>query len=402
MATPNPKKNPAGHALNEREQALLDRVREFCATDVLPNCEKWEQAEDLPREIFSKAGQLGLLGITTPVELGGQGLSALAYAWIIREIGQHHAALALDIAAHNALCVGHILLAGSDAQKGRAIPRLVNGEWLGAWALTEATAGSDISGVQTTATETKAGWEISGTKIFITQGRRADILVVMATTGTTAKGKKEISAFLVAKDQVKPIRKILTYGMKSSETSEIRFDQARGELLGPRGQGQEHALTILDRGRIGIAALALGIAQGALHAACRHALGRTQFGKALAEFQAIQWLLADSATELEAAELLTLRAAAMQDQGLKTPRESAMAKLFASEAADRICNRSMQIHGGAGYSREQPIERYLRDVKLCEIGEGTSQIQRLVIARHVLNEAKAEGGPKGRQWQRHV
>jgi len=396
MATPDPKKNPDGHSLNEREQALLDRVREFCATDVLPNCEKWEQDEDLPRDIFSKAGRLGLMGINTPVDLGGQGLTVLASAWIVREIGQHHAALALDIAAHNALCVGHILQAGSDAQKRRVFPRLVNGEWLGAWALTEATAGSDISGIQTTATETKEGWEISGTKTFITQGRRADILVVMADTGTTNKGKKEISAFLVAKDQVKPVRKILTYGMKSSETSEIRFDQARGELLGQRGQGQKHALTILDRGRIGIAALALGIARGALKAACRHALRRNQFGKPIAEFQAIQWMLADSATELEAAELLTFRAAALQDQGLNTPRESAMAKLFASEAADRICNRSMQIHGGTGYSRDQPIERYLRDVKLCAIGEGTSQIQRLVIARHVLDEARAEGGARAR------
>jgi len=394
MAAPNKTTLISAFSLNERERALLNRVAEFCRTEVRPNCERWEQEEDLPREIFSQAGQLGLLGITTPIELGGQGLSTVAYALIIEEIARHHGALALDIAAHNALCVGHILRAGSDAQKRSAIPRLVSGDWLGAWALTEPTAGSDISAIQTTATEAKQGWEISGTKMFITQGRRADVLVVLAGSGTTAKGKKEISAFLVARDQVKPVRKIPTYGMKSSETSEIRFDRARGELLGQRGQGQEHALAALDQGRIGVAALAVGLARGALEAACRHALRRSQFGKAIADFQAIQWMLADSATELEAAELLTLRAAALQDQGMKTPRESAMAKLFAAEAASRICNRSMQIHGGAGYSRDHPVERYLRDAKLCEIGEGTSEIQRLVIARHVLNEAKADLTPK--------
>lgn len=394
MTAPNDKTSRFDLTLNESERILMDRVAEFCRTEVLPDCENWERDENLPREIFSKAGQLGLLGLNVPSELGGQGLSLVTSTLVIREIGQHHAALALDIAAHNALCLGHILLAGSEAQKREVIPRLASGEWLGAWALTEPTAGSDMAGIQTTALQTKEGWEISGNKTFITQGRRADVLVVLAHTGSTEKGKKEISAFLVTKDQVKPVRKIPTYGMKSSETSEIRFDRARGELLGQRGQGQEHALAILDRGRIGIAALSLGIAQGALDAACRYALERKQFGKAIAEFQAIQWMLADSATELEAAELLTLRAAALQDQGLRTTRESAMAKLFAAEAADRICNRSLQIHGGAGYSRDRPIERYLRDVKLCEIGEGTSQIQRLVIARHVLNQAKAEISPK--------
>ena len=375
---------------NEREQTFLARVTDFCRTEVLPCCEQWEKDESLPREIFSKAGKLGLLGMVVPPAFGGQGMSYVGYAQVVSELARHHAAFAMNIAAHNALCVGHLYSAGSDAQKQNCLPRLIRGEWLGAWALTESTAGSDMSGIQTTATPTPNGWEISGRKAFITQGRVADVLVVIAGTGTTAKGRKEISAFIVRKDQVKPLRKIPTYGMKSSETSEIEFDRARGELIGERGQGQEQTLAVLDRGRIGIAALAVGIARGALDAATRYALQRTQFGKALAQLQAMQWMLADSATELEAAELLTLRAATMQDEGLKTTKESAMAKLFSAEAATRICNRALQIHGGAGYSRDYPVERFLRDAKLCEIGEGTSEIQRLIIARHVLDQAKTE------------
>jgi alkylation response protein AidB-like acyl-CoA dehydrogenase len=222
--------------------------------------------------------------------------------------------------------------------------------------------------------------------MFITQGRRGDILIVLAKTGTTADGQKELSAFLVQKDQLQVVRKIPTYGMKASDTAEIRFDHARAELLGERGHGRRQALIMLERGRIGIAALALGIASAAFHAARGHAVRREQFGHRIADFQAIQWMLADSATELEAAELLTLRAAAMQDQGLRTPKESAMAKLFASEAATRVCNRALQIHGGYGYSRDLPLERYLRDVKLCEIAEGTSEVQRLVIIRQLLKE----------------
>ncbi len=376
--------------LNECDHAFMARVADFCRTEVSPFCEQWEKDENLPREIFTKAGKLGLMGMIVPPALGGRGMSYVGYALAVSELARHHAALALDIAAHNALCVGHLYLAGSDVQKQTCLPRLISGEWLGAWALTESNAGSDMSGIQTLATPTQNGWEISGRKTFITQGRGADVLVVIAATGTTAKGRKEISAFIVRKDQVKPLRKIPTYGMKSSETSEIEFDRAQGELIGERGQGQEQTLAVLDRGRIGIAALAVGIARGALQAAALYALQRTQFGKAIAQFQAMQWMLADSATELEAAELLTHRAAEMQDKGLKTTKESAMAKLFAAEAATRICNRAMQIHGGVGYSRDHPIERFLRDAKLCEIGEGTSEIQRLVIARHVLDKAKTE------------
>jgi alkylation response protein AidB-like acyl-CoA dehydrogenase len=372
--------------LNERERAFLRQAAEFCHSHVTPACEQWEKEESLPRAIFTQAGSAGLMGMISPPELGGQGLSFVAYVQVIIEVAGHYAALALDIATHNSLCIGHILTFGSEAQKQRYLPRLASGEWLAAWALTELHAGSDCGGMETTAVETQTGWELTGHKMFITQGRRGDILVVLAKTGTTADGQKELSAFLVHKEQVQVVRKIPTYGMKASDTAEIRFDHARAELLGERGQGRRQALNMLERGRIGIAALAVGIAKVALSAARGHAVRREQFGHRIADFQAIQWMLADSATELEAAELLTLRAASLQDQGLRTPKESAMAKLFASEAATRICNRAMQIHGGYGYSRDLPLERYLRDVKLCEIAEGTSEVQRLVITRQLLKE----------------
>jgi alkylation response protein AidB-like acyl-CoA dehydrogenase len=372
--------------LDERELAFLKQAAEFCRSHVASACEQWEQEEFLPREIFAQAGSAGLMGMILSAELGGQGLSFVAYAQVIIELGRHYAALALDIATHNSLCIGHILTFGSEAQKQRYLPRLASGEWLAAWALTELQAGSDCGGMETTAMETQTGWELTGQKTFITQGRRGDILVVLAKTGTAVDGQKELSAFLVQKEQVQVVRKIPTYGMKASDTAEIRFDHASAELLGERGQGRRQALIMLERGRIGIAALAVGIAQAAFQAARHHAVQREQFGHRIADFQAIQWMLADSATELEAAELLTLRAASLQDQGLRTPKESAMAKLFAAEAASRICNRALQIHGGYGYSRDLPLERYLRDVKLCEIAEGTSEIQRLVITRQLLKE----------------
>jgi len=372
--------------LNERERAFLRQAAEFGRLQVASACEQWEQEEFIPREIFTQAGDMGLMGMTLSPDFGGQGLSFVAYAQVIIELARHYAALALDIATHNSLCLGHILTFASEAQKQRYLPRLASGEWLAAWALTELQAGSDCGGMETTGVETPRGWELTGRKMFITQGRRGDILVVLAKTGTTAEGQKELSAFLVHKDQVQVVRKIPTYGMKASDTAELRFDHARAELLGERGQGRRQAIIMLERGRIGIAALAVGIAHAAFNAARQHAAQREQFGHRIADFQAIQWMLADSATELEAAELLTLRAASLQDQGVRTPKESAMAKLFASEAATRICNRALQIHGGYGYSRDLPLERYLRDVKLCEIAEGTSEVQRLVIVRQLLKE----------------
>ena len=254
--------------------------------------------------------------------------------------------------------------------------------------MTEPNAGSDTGGIETKAEAHEDHWHVNGLKHFITSGRVADLLVVIATTGRTDKGKNEISAFIMMKDQVTPVRKIHTYGMRASETSELRFENAKAEILGERGRGREQALTVLDRGRISIAALAVGIAEAAFDRANSYANERKQFGHAIGNFQAIQWMLVDSAMELEASEVMTMHAAHLQDQGANTTKESAMAKLFASESAVKICDRSMQIHGGYGYSRDLPIERYLRDAKLCTIGEGTSEVQRLVIARHVLKEAK--------------
>jgi alkylation response protein AidB-like acyl-CoA dehydrogenase len=375
--------------LNERERQFLKDVTGFCRAEVDPYCEQWEKEESLPREVFSAAGKLGLMGMLAPEKFGGMGLSFIAYVSALREVAGHFGALALNLATHNSLCIGQILAFGSPAQKERCLPRLARGEWLSAWALTEPQAGSDCGSMVTTAEQKKDGWELNGQKTFITQGSRADIFVVIAVTGTKPDGAKELTAFLVNKDQGRVVRKIPTYGMKASDTAELRFDHAKAELLGERGQGRAQALLMLDRGRISIATLALGIAEAAYDAARRHALRREQFGRAISDFQAIQWMLADSATELEAAELLIMRAAAMQDQGLKTTKESAMAKLFVAEAATRVCNRALQVHGGAGYSRDYPLERCLRDVKLCEIAEGTSEIQRMLIARKVLKEAES-------------
>jgi alkylation response protein AidB-like acyl-CoA dehydrogenase len=370
------------------EIAFLKRVEEFVAGEVAPHADAWERAEELPRKIFSKAGKIGLMGVTAPKKFGGQAHGYVAYALAIREVAKHQAALAIDIAAHNALAVGHTLRQGTAAQLRHVFPRLVNGEWLGAWALTEPEAGSDSAGVQTTATARADGsWELNGFKRYITLGRRADIAVVMAASGVTDAGKKEISAFLVERSQITPLRKVPTCGLRASETSELRLTKARGELLGERGAGQSAALACLDKGRIGVAAVSLGLARAAFDAALKHALTRKQFGKKLAEFQAMQFMLADCETELRAAEALVLQAAILATRGVRHSRESSIAKLFASEAASRICNRALQIHGGYGYTRDIPIERYWRDARLSEIGEGSSEVQRIVISRALLKSA---------------
>lgn len=373
-----------GH-VSAAEMAFLQRVGDFVTRDVAPHADAWERAEELPREVFTAAGRVGLMGVAAPAAHGGQGLGYVAYALAIREVAKHQGALAIDIAAHNALSVGQILLNGTPAQLQHVFPRLANGEWIGAWALTEPEAGSDSAGVQTRATPSDDGtWELNGFKRYITLGRKADILVVMATTGTTEKGKKEISAFLVEKAQIQPLRKVPTCGLRASETSELKLVNARGELLGTRGGGQAAALACLDKGRIGVAAVSLGLARAAFDAALRHAVSRKQFGKRLAEFQAIQFMLADCETELRAAEALVLQAAVLATRGARHSRESSIAKLFASEAASRICNRSLQIHGGYGYTRDIPVERYWRDARLSEIGEGSSEVQRIVISRALL------------------
>jgi alkylation response protein AidB-like acyl-CoA dehydrogenase len=370
------------------EKEFLERVVEFVAKEIVPHADEWERTEELPRSIFESAGRIGLMGMTVPKTLGGLGLGPVAYALAIREVAKHQAALAIDFGAHNTLAVGHILAEGSPEQHRKVFPKLASGEWIGAWALTEPEAGSDSGGVQTTATVNGDGsWELNGFKRFITLGRKADVLVVMAATGQTEQGRKEISAFLVESSQIQPGRKVPTCGLRASETSEFRLVRARGELLGARGNGQAAALACLDKGRIGVAAVSLGLARSAIDAALAHAKTRKQFGKRLADFQAMQFMLADCETELRAAELLVLQASLLAAKGVRHSKESSMAKLFASEAASRICNRALQIHGGYGYTRDIPIERYWRDARLSEIGEGSSEVQRIVISRAMLGKS---------------
>ena len=373
------------------ERTFLKNVEAFVADDVAPHADEWERAEELPRKIFEKGGKIGLMGVTVPKKHGGQGLGYVAYALAIREVARHQGALAIDMAAHNALACGHILHSGSPAQLKRIFPRLANGEWIGAWALTEPEAGSDSAGVQTQATPRKDGsWELNGFKRYITLGRKADVAVVMAVSADQSpetrdqRPKKEISAFIVEKSQLEPVRKVPTCGLRASETSELKLVNARGDLLGARGTGQSAALACLDKGRIGVASVSLGLARAAFDAALRHAVSRKQFGKRLADFQAIQFMLADCETELRAAEALVLHAAILATRGVRHARESSIAKLYASEAASRICNRSLQIHGGYGYTRDIPVERYWRDARLSEIGEGSSEVQRIVISRALL------------------
>lgn len=376
------------HHVSAAEAKFLEGVAAFAENEVAPHAAAWEEAEELPRRIFTRAGALGLMGMVAPRKVGGQEFGYAACALAIRELARHQAALALDIAAHNALAVGHIFAQGSAEQHRRVFPRLLTGAWLGAWALTEPEAGSDSGGLQTLAVPRRNGtWELNGFKRYITLAQKADVLVVMAVSGVTAEGRKEISAFLVPRSQIRPVRKVPTSGMRASDTSEFKLVKARGELLGVRGAGQAAALACLDKGRIGVAAVSLGLARAALDAAVQHAMSRRQFGRPLAEFQAIQFMLADCETELQAAELLVLQAAVLAMRGVRHTKQSAIAKLYASEAASRICNRALQIHGGYGYTRDIAVERWWRDARLCEIGEGASEVQRIVISRALLKTA---------------
>ncbi len=376
--------------LSAAEVAFLGRVAVFAEREIAPHAAAWEEQEELPRAAFMKAGKLGLLGMTAPRAHGGQGFGYAAYALAIRELAKYQAAFAIDIAAHNALGAGHLLAAGSPAQHKRVLTRLLKGTWLAAWALTEPEAGSDSGGVQTTGTEIRPGrWELNGFKRYITLGRTADVVIVMAVTGQTAEGRKEISAFLVNRSEIIPVRKVPTSGLRASDTAEFKLVNAKAELLGARGTGQATALACLDKGRIGVAAVSLGLARAALDAALHHAVNRRQFGKRLADFQALQFMLADCEVELRAAEALVLQVTLLASKGERHTMESSVAKLYASEAASRICNRSLQVHGGYGYTRDIPVERYWRDARLSEIGEGSSEVQRIVISRALLKSTEA-------------
>jgi hypothetical protein len=375
-------------SLSEEQRLLKKTVREFAESELRPHSREWDEKQEFPREVFTKLGALGLMGVTWPTEYGGSALSTVDWAIVMEELARVDAGVALSVAAHNSLCSGHIYLAGSEAQRTKYLTPLARGEKVGCWGLTESSAGSDAGGTRTTAVRDGAHWVLSGSKTFITNGRIADVAVVMAVTDRT-KGKKGISAFIVERgvQGFRAGKKEDKLGVRSSDTSELVFEDCRipGEnLLGREGHGFIDTLRILDRGRIGIAAWAVGIAQASLEAAMSYAKGRKQFGLAIAEFQAVQFKVADMATQTEAARLLTHRAASLRDAGKEHTAESSMAKLFASEMAVQVALDAVQIHGGYGFIKEYPVERYLRDSKLGTIGEGTSEVQRLVIARELL------------------
>ena len=355
----------------------------------------WDEASEFPLDVVKKLGGMGLLGVIFPSEYGGAGLGYVDYVLAIEELSAVDGSIGIIVAAHNSLGTNHIFLAGNEAQKKKYIPRLASGEWLAAWGLTEPGAGSDASNSRTTAVKKGDHYVLNGSKTFITNGHYADAIVVIAATDKS-KGTHGLSAFIVEKGTkgFRPGKKENKLGLRASDTSELIFEDCEipaENLLGAEGEGFIDAMRVLDGGRISIAALSLGIARGALDSALKYVKERRQFGKAIAEFQGIQWKLADMATELDAARLLTQRAAVLKDAGRKVTRESSMAKLFASEVAVRICNDAVQLFGGYGFIKDYPAEKYYRDVKLCTIGEGTSEIQRMVIAREILKVYPSRG-----------
>ena len=370
---------------------LRKSVREFAEAEIRPHVMEWDEAQIFPLETIRKLGQLGYMGSIFPEELGGAGLGYIEYSIIIEELSRVDGSVGIIVAAHTSLCSNHIYKFGTEGQKKKYLAPLASGKKIGAWSLTEPEAGSDAGGTRTTARRDGNCWVLNGAKTFTTNGHYADFCVAMAVTDK-AKGSHGISAFILEKGMAgfKPGKKENKLGMRASDTSEVIFSDCRvpaENLLGPEGEGFTGSLKILDGGRISIAALALGMAQGALEAAVSYAKQRKQFGQAISEFQAIQFKLADMATEVEAARLLVYQAAWLADRkDVRFTRESSMAKLFASEVAVRVANECVQVHGGYGFIKDYPAEKFYRDVKLCTIGEGTSEIQRLVIARQLLGK----------------
>jgi len=374
--------------LTDEQQLLRRSIREFAEAELRPHVREWDEAQAFPRATLDRCAALGLMGIQVAEAFGGAAMSSVDYCVCLEELARVDPSVCLTIAAHNGLGTAHIAAFGTDDQKNRYLPPLARGEKLAAWALTEASSGSDAAAMRTTATREGDGWVINGSKQFITNARSGDLVVVMAVT-SRAQGNRGISAFIV--DQGTPGlragRKEDKLGMRASETSEVILEQCRvgpAQLLGAEGHGFIDALQVLDAGRIGIAALAVGLAQGAFEAARSHALARRQFGQPIGTFQSIRAKLVDDAARIEAARLLTFRAAAMKDEGRRTTLEASMAKLYSSEIAVRAAENGVQIHGGYGFVKDYPAEKYFRDVKLTTIGEGTSEIQRLVIARQLL------------------
>ena len=377
----------------EEQESIRRTVRDFSEKRIKPQVMHYDENQEFPTPIIKELGEMGFLGILIPEEYGGSGLGYVEYVLVVEELSRVDGSVGISVAAHNSLCTGHIFLTGSEEQKRRFVPSLASGRSIGAWSLTEPTAGSDAAGTKTVAVRDGKDWILNGSKTFTKHGSVCDVCVVFAVTDRT-KGKHGISAFVIEKGTkgFRPGKKENKLGLRASDTSEVVMEDCRlpaDSLLGAEGEGFVDAMRVLDGGRISIAALGLGMAQGAFDAALAYSKERRQFDQPIASFQAIQWYLADMATRIEAARLLTYRAAEMKERGLPVTKESSMAKLYAGEAAVWVADRAVQIFGGYGFVKDFPVEKFYRDVKLCTIGEGTSEIQRLVIARQLLKGAPA-------------
>jgi len=375
-------------ALTDEQEQLRKEIRDFAAREIAPNVMRWDEASEFPHEVVKKLGETGLMGVIFPVELGGAGLGYVDYALAVEELSAVDGSIGIIVASHNSLCANHIFVAGNEAQKSKYIPLLASGKWLGAWGLTEPGSGSDAGSARTSAVRKGDRWVLNGNKTFITNGHYADISVIIAVTDKS-QGTRGLSAFVVEKGTpgFRPGKKENKLGLRASDTSELIFEDCEipaENLLGKEGEGFIDSMRILDGGRISIAALSLGIGRGAYDAARSYVKQRHQFGKAISEFQGIQWKLADMATEIAAAELLINQACDLKIRGLPMTKEAAMAKYYASEVAVKVATDAVQIYGGYGYTKDFPVEKYYRDAKLCTIGEGTSEIQKIVISREVL------------------
>src|SRR5918998_4250274 len=375
--------------LNEDQQQIKASVREFAEGEIAPHVRHWDERQHFPTELVPKLAEQGFMGVIFPEQYGGAGMGYVEYVTIIEELSRVDGSIGISVAAHNLLCSNHIYMFGSEEQKRKFLVPLASGEKLGAWGLTEPHAGSDASGTRTTAVRRGDGWVVNGSKNFITHAIHGDVCVAMASTDRAMRSKG-ITAFIFEKGMkgFMPGKKEDKLGLRASETASVIFEDcfvSDEQRLGPEGLGFIQAMQILDGGRISIAALAVGIAQGAYESALKYSKERQQFGKPISEFQAIQFKLSDMAVQIEAARLLMYRAAYLKDNGKKTTKESSMAKLYASEVSVRVCEEAIQIHGGYGYTKDYPPEKYWRDSKLCTIGEGTSEIQRLIIAKQILS-----------------
>ncbi len=373
---------------NENQKMIADMIRDFAEKEIRPHFMEWDESQEFPVHVFKKLGELGLMGVFIPEEYGGSGFSYYEYITVVSEIAKVCGSIGLSVAAHNSLCTGHIYYHGNEDQKKKYLPKLATAEWIGAWGLTETGTGSDAGGMNTTAIKEGNEWVLNGSKNFITHGKSGDVAVVIARTGEKGDSRG-MSAFIIEKGTpgFSAGKKENKLGMRASETCELIFDNCRipeENLIGKEGEGFIQAMQILDGGRISIGALALGIAKGAYEASVKYAKEREQFGKPIAQFQAIGFKLADMATKIEAAELLLNQSAFLKNTGKNLTKESAIAKYYASEIACEVSNEAVQIFGGYGYTKDFPVEKFYRDAKLCTIGEGTSEIQKLVISREIL------------------